>query len=285
MNTVYRREIRKLYNPLKESIGVNKSSVFLQLICKHKNDIRNLVSNAAITSGVIDQRLCKELEEKGFIQKHPNDFHKYCLTASGLWYYEISRGNVDFESLLNEFNSEYFKSTTKPITETGKIILFSLLCNRNLSNECTITMAGDSINSHYNIIWRNFTVLIKDILINAKIIYKKKKYTFETNNNKTFLMQHDNNLIEQTNGIYQRLNNVHFLNITNKQGNIDIRKLKALFKLIITENFDSAEQIEIIKDSLKTLARKNRHKISRDQAYLDLNTTRTIINIFDEVYL
>jgi|TARA_B100001964_G_C14119537_1_gene547683 hypothetical protein len=285
MKAVYRREIRKLYNPLKEKIGVKNSSVFLKLITKRKNKIRDFVSNAGITSTLIDQRLCKELEEKGFIVKHPNDFHRYCLTASGLWNYEKSRENVDLESLLKEFDSEYFRTTTNPISDTGKIILFSLLCNRNFSNDCTITMETDTINSHYNIVWLNFTILVKDTLLKAKIISEKGKYSFATNNNKTYLMQRDNYLVEQTNGIYQRLNNVHYLDMTDKQGNIRERNLQSLFNLIITENFKSVEQIEIIKNAIKTFARNERHKISPDQSYLDIKTTKSIIKAFDEEFL
>jgi len=285
MKAIYRRQIRKLYNPLKEKIGVKKSSVFLKLITKRKNKIRDFVSSAGITSSLIDKRLCKELEEEGFIVKHPNDFHIYCLTASGLWNYEKSREIVNLESLLKEFDSEYFNTTTNPISNTGKIILFSLLFNRNFSKKCTISMESDHINSHYNIVWLNFTILAKDILLKAKIISEKKKYAFETNNNKTYLMQRDNNLVEQTNGLYQRLGKVHFLNVTDKQGNINARKLQALFKLIITENFKSVEQIQIIKNAIKTFARNQRHKISPDQSYLDIKSTRFIIKIFEEEYL
>ena len=52
-------------------------------------------------------------------------------------------------------------------------------------------------------------------------------------------MQRDNNLVEQTNGIYQRLGKVHFLNVTDKNGKISVRKLRALFKLtFVADNME-----------------------------------------------
>jgi len=61
--------------------------------------------------------------------------------------------------------------------------------------------------------------------------------------------------------------------------------LQSLFNLIITENFKSVEQIEIIKNAIKTFARNERHKISPDQSYLDIKTTKSIIKAFDEEFL
>jgi len=286
MKAIYREGIRKLYKPIKATIGAKHSSVFLRLFTKHKNQIRDIVNQSAVSSVVLDNKICKELEGLGYIEKHPNDFHRYCLTASGLWHYELSRGNLNIESLLRVINTIYFRSTTDPIDDTGKIILASLLFNRILSNECSIKLDEDSINSNYNIAWHKATVFTREILIKADII-ADSKHTFISSNDKTYLMKRNNYLVEQTNGIYQRhqKNRQHYLDIADVQGIINSRKLKAIFKLLITENFQDGEQIQIIKKALKTCARNGRHLLSNDRSFLDAETTKKIVAIFDNEYL
>ena len=286
MKPTHRAELRKLYDLLKENINPIDHSVIKKLVHSAQTS-KTKPAFLEISHYISDSGIANELEKLGYVTRHHEKFHEHTLTTQGLWEYEISRGVVSIEELMSIIHDKYFKPSTKPISDEGKIILASLLFTRIFSKDIQIKLEGDR-NSLYNIAWHKILVITMNILQQIKRIKTKPKRKFVSNSNKTYLMVRENDLSSQTHGIYLRQNkpSIHYLDLQNGKGELDQKKLISLFKYIFSEEgFENEYDYGIIKDAIKSFSRQNRFKLFKDTTFMDRSTTRTLIEAFERTYL
>jgi hypothetical protein len=284
MKVAHRTVLKNMYDQLKrkDSIGLFEDSIIKKLV-KNGTKAHTRVDFDSVSYHIPTQEVASELEELGYIIKHHSKYYDYSITALGIWEYEKHLKKTNIPDLLSIIHNEYFKPVKKSFDDKDKIILATLLFSRIFCKENQIDTKNDVDELRYNANWYEITIKAMKILDQAKCI-TKTNHTFVGHANKKYLYKYQNDLPDKSNGIYVRRNGKHYLNVGEKDGKIDEKKVSSVFGYIFGDELDIST-FEIIIQQLQSFARKNRFKLDNNKMFLDVGTTQSLTNTLDDKYL
>lgn len=230
--------LRHFYNKLDsvitvEKIRLHKKSIFLTLIKIPTNKTTKLLSDAAISNKYFRESELRDLLQDGFIREISDIEmrHKYCITALGIWAIETQTNKVDLNSMINFFQETKYTSgeSEKPLTDTEKIILLSLIAIRNFS----VITAMDLNENKKRDYWIEIFSNVADDLYGKGCIKKSKWQPSNSGNEPpvNFVMRRARDLPQKTKHIFVFVgNSKYYLDIGSEERRKII--LKFLFSII-----------------------------------------------------
>lgn len=286
MNNKEGNEIRKFYRLLKKEFKPINDSIFLKIVLSSKKtDVRKKIKDLSLFAELQDN-LIPVLESKGYIQRNPDKFHEFCITARGLWYYEAKRGYLDIEKALNTINEEHFIfiPKKKSLGNQDKVLLGSLFFCRFFSSECNLIFPKNNVMSALNRNWKDILVYTKEILVEIGAI-DNKRLGFENKKDPLYLMRRQNNLPLLVHGLYVRSKGTHYLELSESNKNIlNLEKTKTILNFLIPNGLNDIGKINFIEEQIKKFASNNRYKISNNRLFLDASTTIRLIEVIHQLY-
>lgn len=283
-----RKEIEKLYRLLRENISAVEGSIFLKIIDSSvKTKIREIVKESSISVSDLDEAIIADLEKKNYIQRNPNDFMKFCITAKGLWEYEEKRNIINLDSFHKIINKNFFIKEIKPKTNENVIVLAALLFCRFYSQEFALKLDTDKLNSTKNDNWSKILIEVKKELTQLDLIPNRKLPFEEKKSPSGYVMARQDGLFDLSYNIYkcERRKMTHYLSLTNPSNKINEGNLRKIYEIIFEDKLTSSDQIFRIKTLLSDFANNHQYRVSSKSSFLESNITQKISNIFDEIYL
>lgn len=255
--------IRQAYSTLYENIqrkkgGLTKGSVLLSLISMTSNPRFELLKSSAFSGRGIPRARLEELLAKKWVRRLDTP-DKYVITAYGIWEVEEKEETLNTEKLVEYLEDEIFdlyKVSEKPLKDSEKLILFSMITARAFSDKVTVNLKKDEIASET---WKEIFDTVYNEMRTLGLISTTKEKLYENKPNETsisYIFRRVNDLHKKTQGIFvQTGKQKYFLDIYDST-NLDVERLKYLFRLIFSERHFSAEEIDSIYEFMSNIAYK-----------------------------
>ena len=276
----------KFYSKLKATQNMNKNqkSLFKKiLIHSRKTTTTKGVINSSIHRTEINDDLRKVLEKKKLIQMQTEKHGYYILSAKGLWEYEKSRGLISLDSLLNDVNESFFSPNKVSLKPHDKVLLGTLIGCRFFSYDCSLEI-DKKMNTLTN---KNVSDILSEVgkFLSEVNILEKTSQTFESKSDPShYVVARVSELKFATNHIYSDSDRRYYLDLIRKNNDIDIEKLKFLFKVLFPNGFNDAKSIVCSREYFEIFHQK-RYSISANKEFLDTATTEVILETFDQIFL
>lgn len=286
---ILKKFYRKLYyNVLRSEKKLESDSVLLTLIKITSNKTSKLLNDSAIISTAFSQTDLELLLKKRYIRpsNENNKVEQYILTAQGIWCVEkVDKGFTE-GTIINFIQNKYFSfsDTSKPLTDTEKVILLSMLGARTFSIDSPMDLNKRNVCDYWLTIFQQSYEFLQ-----SQNWVKKNGLSFEKQGNEhpvVYAMRRANNLPRKTQHIYSFSNKnskQYFLDLF-ENGTLSLPKLKILFKLIF-ENIDDLDCRDRILQFCEYVAYEKSKYVKENFKFIDNKCDTLLKESLTQIYL
>lgn len=291
INHDYLLLLEKFYKKLEGNIirsekKLENNSLLLTLIRTTSNKTSRLINDSSIKSGALNRRQLNYLTQKEYIREadEKNKLNEFILTAHGIWEIEKSLKHHDINMIIDYIQEKYFtfSALNKPLKDTERVILLSMIGARTFSMDSTMDLNNHSVRDHWLSIFNKSQEFLRNF---GKT--KKKDSLFEKKGNEhpvEYAMRRANDLPIKTQQIFCfKGNKQYYLDIVVDGGFSELR-LKYLFKQIF-ESIESMTMIDEIKEFCESLAYDDSKYVKNDFMFVDYRIDEQIKKAITELYL
>ena len=284
----YSYEILKdIYNKCTEKQDNSNLPVILYLMKKSVNDRVQILKETAVDATYVDNETKNEMLTSGMLVEVKNT-SKLAITAKGLW--EVMNKEMDdaTDVLISAIQNSYFDEfKSMSITPRNRITLFAMISMRTFSKECCVNIKTTEISNQW---WAIF-LKVNDFLIKMNVVsptyslHKEGDYINDSETNTAKLVRHTDKLPRITNNIMSKSGKLdYWLDIANKNHEIDIQKLSFLIKQVLGNSLTNENCAEYWKFANGLCMNEGHHfELSfNDTTFLDCDYDSTIRRAFEK---
>lgn len=277
---------KRLYdNVLRQEKKMENNSVMLTLIKITSGKTSKLLNDSSIKGLIYPLDYLRELEKGGFIRPSDdkNKLDEYILTAKGIYEVENTNKSLDLNQILNYFQKKYFTflEVTRPLVDTEKIIILSLIGARVFSIKSPMDLKSHLIQDYWLDIFKDsYKFLCKLELI------KTKDLTFEKQGNEhpiSYAMRRTDSLRKKTQHIFIPIGNKKYYLDISENDKLSIPKLKRLL-ILIFESIDEKNILSDITNFCNEIAYKKSKYVKTDFMYIEPKYDVIIKEALKQIY-
>jgi hypothetical protein len=248
-------QLKYFYDTLKTQLIDNKKfkkdTTLIGPIINLKSNARyNLLKNSAVQAHNIgSKQIFEELLLNNYV--HETDrTGEYCITAKGIYYYEIENNLFANDNLLDLLDQKFFLlySGNKALIDRERVIMFFMICIRAFSQDTALDLKKnvEVLNEVKELINVCISFLASENIIDSQTeedIFGSRGNEHPVSN----LIRHSDALLKKTKGVYKTIYPQKYYLAVAENGVIEIQKLGFIFWLIYGRDFPISKNEELSK--------------------------------------